>query len=160
MTLSSGSGGCGRADRRADLPQDRSGKGFGVRWLGLLALVPLSQFWTSAPAAAGQEVVAPRITAADAGDLPAGWTAARTGKGEGSVWEVVADRRAPGGTGLALAQTATSPGALFSLCVAEAVGPHRDVEVGVALKAAGGEIDQGGASSGAPRTPTTTTSPG
>src|SRR5580704_17072740 len=46
---------------------------------------------------------------ADVGKLPAGWKAAHTGKGEGSVWKVVADDTTPSKSGYALAQTAESP---------------------------------------------------
>jgi hypothetical protein len=84
-----------------------------------------------------------RFTREDVGKLPAGWTAAQTGKGEASVWKVVADDTAPSKSGYALAQTAASPRALFNLCVAEGF-IHKDVEVRVAFKAVRGEIDQGG----------------
>jgi hypothetical protein len=43
----------------------------------------------------------------DAGKLPEGWKAAKTGEGEGSVWKVVADETAPSGKGYVLAQTAS-----------------------------------------------------
>ena len=46
---------------------------------------------------------------ADLNKVPKGWTVAKTGKGAGSHWKVVADRTAPSGTGYALAQTAKSP---------------------------------------------------
>jgi hypothetical protein len=83
------------------------------------------------------------FTEANAGKLPAGWHAARTGKGEGSVWKVVADRTTPSKSGYALAQTAESPRALFNLCVADRPG-LRDVELRVAFKAMKGKDDQGG----------------
>jgi hypothetical protein len=79
----------------------------------------------------------------DADKLPAGWTADKTGKGEGSVWKVVADDTAPSKTGYALAQTAESPGALFNLCVLDD-GKYQDVEISVAFKAVRGKNDQGG----------------
>src|SRR3981081_2793283 len=79
----------------------------------------------------------------DVGKLPAGWKAAQTGKGEGSVWKVVADDSAPSKSGLVLAQTAAGPGGLFNLCVAEE-GKYKDVEVRVAFRAVRGKIDQGG----------------
>src|SRR5262245_47099139 len=50
-----------------------------------------------------------RFAKADAGKVPAGWMADQTGKGEGSVWKVVADETAPSKTGHVLAQTAASP---------------------------------------------------
>jgi hypothetical protein len=79
----------------------------------------------------------------DAGKVPAGWTADKTGKGEGSVWKVVEDQSGPSKTGFVLAQTAESPGAMFNLCVAEKP-MLKDVEVSVAFKAVKGEKDQGG----------------
>jgi hypothetical protein len=79
----------------------------------------------------------------DVGKVPAGWKAARTGEGEGSVWKVVADDTAPSGSGLVLAQTAAGPGRLFNLCVAEDTNV-KDVEVAVAFKAVQGDKDQGG----------------
>src|SRR5437016_14557759 len=79
----------------------------------------------------------------DVGKVPAGWKADKTGKGEGSVWKVVADETAPSKSGFALAQTAESPGAMFNLCVAEDT-KFKDVDVSVAFKAVKGEKDQGG----------------
>jgi hypothetical protein len=79
----------------------------------------------------------------DLGKLPSGWKAAQTGKGEGSVWKVVADDSAPSKRGVVLAQTAESPRGLFNLCVADD-GAYKDVEVHVAFKAVHGKIDQGG----------------
>ena len=58
---------------------------------------------------AADEPKAVTFAKADLGKVPAGWTAARTGKGEGSVWKVVEDRAAPSGSGYALAQTAEGP---------------------------------------------------
>jgi hypothetical protein len=83
------------------------------------------------------------FTPADAGKLPAGWTAVRTGQGDGSVWKVVADAAAPSKSGYVLAQTAAGPNGLFNVCVTDA-GRYRDVEVSVAFKAVRGELDQGG----------------
>jgi hypothetical protein len=79
----------------------------------------------------------------DAGKVPAGWTAAKTGKGDGSVWKVVADNTAPSKTGFALAQTAAGPNALFNLCVVDDT-KYKDLEARVAFKAVKGEKDQGG----------------
>lgn len=76
------------------------------------------------------------------GKLPPGWTAAKTGEGEGSVWKVVEDPSAPTGARV-LAQTAASPRATFNLCVAD--GPSlQDLELTVAFKAVDGKVDQGG----------------
>ena len=66
-----------------------------------------------------------------------------TGKGEGSIWKVVADDTAPSRKGHVLAQTAESPGAVFNLCVADDTN-LKDVEVTVAFKANKGNKDQGG----------------
>jgi hypothetical protein len=79
----------------------------------------------------------------DLGKVPAGWKADKTGQGDGSVWKLVADETAPSKGGLALAQTAESPGAMFNLCVAEET-KFRDVEISVAFKAVEGKKDQGG----------------
>jgi Domain of Unknown Function (DUF1080) len=80
---------------------------------------------------------------ADLGKVPAGWKAAQTGKGEGSVWKVVEDKTAPSKSGFALAQTAQGPSPLFNLCVAEDAS-FKDVVITVAFKADAGKIDQGG----------------
>lgn len=79
----------------------------------------------------------------EAGQLPKGWTAAKTGEGDGSVWKVVADESAPSKKGHALAQTAAGPKAMFNLCVLDDAN-LKDVDISVAFKAVKGEIDQGG----------------
>ena len=79
----------------------------------------------------------------DAGKVPSGWKADQTGKGDGSVWKVVADMTAPSKSGFVLAQTAEGPGPMFNLCVAEDTR-YKDVEVSVAFKALAGKKDQGG----------------
>lgn len=76
------------------------------------------------------------------GDMPKGWTVARTGTGDGSAWAVVEDKTAPKGAKV-LAQTAKSGGSVFNLCVVDDAA-FRDVEVSVAFKAVQGESDQGG----------------
>jgi hypothetical protein len=93
--------------------------------------------------AADDQARALRFNKSDVGKVPAGWKAEKTGKGEGSVWKVVADDTAPSKTGCALAQTAESPNALFNLCVAEDTN-YRDVDISVAFKALKGKNDQGG----------------
>ena len=80
--------------------------------------------------------------AAKVGEVPKGWTVARTGTGEGSVWKVVEDKTAPKGPKV-LAQTAESPAAMFNLCVADDAR-FVDVEVSVSFKAVEGKKDQGG----------------
>ncbi|MBX7104468.1 MAG: DUF1080 domain-containing protein [Gemmataceae bacterium] len=76
------------------------------------------------------------------GQLPRGWTAAKTGKGEGSVWKIVIDKVGAKGPN-ALAQVAVGPSAMFNLCVADEP-KLADLEIHVAFKALRGEIDQGG----------------
>ena len=84
-----------------------------------------------------------RLTRDNLGKLPAGWMSAKTGMGDGSVWQVVADATAPSKSGLVLAQTAAGPSALFNLCVMQD-GNYKDVELRVAFKAVKGDKDQGG----------------
>lgn len=79
----------------------------------------------------------------DLGKPPRGWTVDKTGSGEGSAWEVVADETSPSGTGYVLAQTAQSPRRIFNLCVVDESN-YRDVEIEVAFKSVSGEVDQGG----------------
>src|SRR4051812_37984684 len=77
----------------------------------------------------------------DEGDAPAGWTIAKTGMGEGSIWRVAADASAPSKSGFVLSQLAQGPSALFNLCVV----PHasyRDLGLKVAFKANKGILDQ------------------
>jgi 3-keto-disaccharide hydrolase len=93
---------------------------------------------------AAQEKPAPITFAkADAGKLPAGWTAAKTGTGEGSVWKVTAQETAPGKTGHALTQSAASPAKMFNLCLLEK-SAFSDGELSVQVKANEGSTDQGG----------------
>lgn len=79
----------------------------------------------------------------DVGQIPAGWTADKTGTGDGSIWKVVDDATAPSKNGYVLAQTAAGPTALFNLCIAEDT-KFKDIEATVSFKAARGKIDQGG----------------
>lgn len=79
----------------------------------------------------------------DLGKVPAGWESAHTGTGGGGVWKVETDATTPDKSGLALAQTGQSPGAVFNLCLADA--PRLlNLELAVALKPVAGEKDQGG----------------
>jgi Domain of Unknown Function (DUF1080) len=84
-----------------------------------------------------------RFTKADEGKLPAGWEAAHTGKGDGSIWKVVADPSGPSKTGYVLAQLAQSPSRFFNLCVV-LDADYRDLAASVAFKAMRGKEDQGG----------------
>jgi DNA-binding beta-propeller fold protein YncE len=79
----------------------------------------------------------------DLGKVPAGWKAAKTGKGEGSVWKIVADDSAPSGNGYVLAQTAEGPNSLFNICVLENSN-YKNVELSVSFKPIAGKLDQGG----------------
>ncbi|MBI3468080.1 MAG: DUF1080 domain-containing protein [Planctomycetes bacterium] len=98
-----------------------------------------------AAAAMAAEAAEPKPLAfadAEVGKLPPGWSAAKTGMGDGSVWKVVEDQSAPGGK--ALAQTSASgPNPLFNVCVADDTS-YTDVDLKVAFKAVAGKIDQGG----------------
>jgi hypothetical protein len=84
-----------------------------------------------------------RFSKEEVGKLPAGWKAEKTGKGEGSVWKVVADETGPSKKGLVLAQTAAGPATLFNVCVATDTN-YKDVAISVAFKAVRGDKDQGG----------------
>src|SRR5262245_5555253 len=110
-----------------------------MRWINVLALLAL----TGAMVLAQDNAPSFRFGKDDVGTVPTGWQADKTGKGEGSIWKVVADPTVPSKSGFALAQTAESPGPMFNLCVAE--GPkYKEVEVSVAFKAVKGKADQGG----------------
>jgi hypothetical protein len=111
-----------------------------MRWFQSLALTALVGVALSA---AEEKARTFRFARDDAGKAPSGWQADKTGKGEGSVWKVVADDTAPSKSGFVLAQTAESPGGLFNLCVADDTN-FKDVEVRVAFKAVAGKKDQGG----------------
>jgi hypothetical protein len=111
-----------------------------MRWLTVTAAISLAV----AGFAVGEDTKRDfRFKKDDLGKVPAGWKADRTGKGEGSVWKVVADETAPSKTGFVLAQTAESPGAMFNLCVVDDTS-LKDVEAIVSFKAMKGEKDQGG----------------
>ena len=82
------------------------------------------------------------LTNSKVGELPAGWSVAKTGEGPGGEWSVVEDTAAP--EGKALAQTSDQgPNPLFCLCVA---GEPRfqNLELTVSIKAVAGKLDQGG----------------
>lgn len=79
---------------------------------------------------------------AKVGEIPKGWSAAKTGPGKGSIWKIVEDKTAPKGAKV-LAQTAESPLNLFNLCVADE-SKFKDVEISVAFQAVEGEDDRGG----------------
>jgi len=109
-----------------------------MRWVNVLVVALLVT-----AVGAAEKVQALKFGKGDVGKVPSGWKADKTGKGEGSVWKVMADATAPSKTGVALAQTSESPGSMFNLCVAD--DPKlKDVEVTVAFKAMAGKKDQGG----------------
>src|SRR5437763_17085513 len=93
----------------------------------------------AAPLAAADPPFVFGLAKSDLGKLPAGWEAAKTGEGKGSVWTVVADDTAPSKSGLALAQTAAGPSNLFNLCVATKGRFANNVMLSVAMKAVQGE---------------------
>jgi hypothetical protein len=115
-----------------------------MRWVTTTALALLGAVLAgSALSGAEEKGRTLRFDKGDLGQVPAGWMAYQTGKGQGSVWKVVADNTAPSKTGFALAQTAESPGAMFNLCVVED-SKLKDVDLSVAFKAVQGNKDQGG----------------
>ena len=74
-----------------------------MRWSNAVAVLALV---STTLVAAEEKVRDFRFAKDDVGKLPAGWKAERTGKGEGSVWKVMADETAPSKTSYVLAQTA------------------------------------------------------
>src|SRR5262245_8067848 len=96
-----------------------------------------------APALCGGETTTITFQKKDLGKTPSDWKSDKTGKGEGSIWKVVADDTAPSKSGFALAQVAEGADAVFNLCVLEKER-RGDVEIEVAFKAVEGEVDQGG----------------
>jgi len=123
-----------------------------LKWLWcLLCAVGVVGMWTVGPGLAADKEKEEkekkeqvfRFSKDDLGKVAKGWTAAKTGQGEGSVWKVVADDTSPSKTGYVLAQTAEGPRPLFNLCVVDDTN-CKDVEVSVAMKAVAGKVDQGG----------------
>src|SRR5437868_3652601 len=110
-----------------------------MRWYGTMIVLLVC----GSPSVRAGEKQAMTLDKKDLGKVPPGWTVAKTGKGEGSEWKVVADDTAPSKSGLVLAQTAESPNAVFNLCIMNDV-KVRDVEIRVAFKAIRGKHDQGG----------------
>lgn len=76
------------------------------------------------------------------GKLPAGWSIAKTGKGEGSIWKIAEDKTAPKGSKV-LHQSAESPSSVFNLCVADK-SSFANLDLSVSLKGVAGKKDQGG----------------
>jgi hypothetical protein len=90
-----------------------------------------------------QEIQRMSFAASDVGKVPQNWQAAQTGKGQGSIWKVVADPTGPAKSGYVLAQTAAGPKSIFNLCV-RTKGEYRDLVLQVMFKAIAGKEDQGG----------------
>jgi hypothetical protein len=93
--------------------------------------------------AADEKTGTVRFNKSDVGKVPAGWTVAKTGSGEGSVCKVIEDEGAPSKSGCVLAQVAESLNNVFNLCVKDD-GTYKDVELMVDFKARAGKSDQGG----------------
>src|SRR5215831_6401697 len=111
-----------------------------MRWTTVVTIVAMAG--AMAWAEEGKER-AFKFSKDDLGSVPKGWKAQQTGKGEGSVWKVVADATAPSKSGYVLAQTAKSPGAVFNICIVEDSN-YKDVALSVSFKAIAGDSDQGG----------------
>jgi hypothetical protein len=106
-----------------------------------VAVVGLAGLLNASNAQAG-EPLALSLTDAKVGQLPAHWTATRTGQGPGSVWKVLEDATTPGGK--VLAQTSDQgPNRLFNLCVADQ-SSFADLDLSVDFKPVAGKLDQGG----------------
>jgi hypothetical protein len=110
-------------------------------------MMRLTMVLASAIVASATASAAPTFTmsldGAKVGQLPPGWTAAKTGEGAGSVWKVVEDATAPHGKKV-LAQTSDrGPNKFFNLCIADNTS-FTDVDLSVAFKAVAGKLDQGG----------------
>jgi hypothetical protein len=83
------------------------------------------------------------FSAATVGSLPAGWSAEKTGTGEGSVWKMREDATGPSGNKVLTQTSSAGPSHLFNLCIADE--PRlTDLDLTVSLKALTGKIDQGG----------------
>ncbi len=109
----------------------------------LLTSLPLALAGCFLPAASAAQPDQWDFEQAEVGKLPAGFSAAKTGEGPGSVWKVIEDDAAPHGPKV-LAQTSSQgPNRLFNLCVAEDT-KHTDVDLRLAFKAVQGRVDQGG----------------
>jgi hypothetical protein len=109
-----------------------------MRFTGVLILaVTVGSVFADEPKAVKHDFEAAKV-----GELPKGWSIAKTGTGDGSVWAVAEDKSAPNGAKV-LAQTAESPGPMFNLCVLDDAA-FADVEISVAFKAVKGKTDQGG----------------
>jgi hypothetical protein len=113
-----------------------------MRWLSVLCVLAISAI-SGVVLAAEEKPRTITFGKDDLGKTPKGWTAASTGKGEGSVWKIVADDTAPSKAGYVIAQTAEGPNPFFNLCVVDDTS-YKEVEITVSFKAMKGKLDQGG----------------
>ena len=82
------------------------------------------------------------VEVAKTGELPAGWSMAKTGEGPGGDWAVVEDATAPDGKAWHRHPT-KAPIRLFCLCIADDTS-FKDLDLAVSFKAVAGKLDQGG----------------
>lgn len=80
---------------------------------------------------------------APADKLPEGWSVARTGEGQDSVWKVIEDSAAASGKQVLAQLAAYGPNRVFNLCVCDESNLENP-EVSVSVKAVKGRLDQGG----------------
>jgi hypothetical protein len=114
-----------------------------MRTIGTLVLLPLIA-WLGGPSSS--HAAAPFVMSLDEatlGQLPPGWSAAKTGEGPGSVWKVVEDATAPDGKKVLAQTSGQGPNRLFNLCVAQQTS-FADIDLSLAFKAVAGKLDQGG----------------
>jgi hypothetical protein len=131
-----------RRDRRHD-QTDRlsfSRGAIAMRIISLLTVVACVLFAANVAAVADEKWT---FRDAKLGKLPEGWSSAKTGKGEGSVWKVRKDKSAPAGANVLTQTSSAGPNPLFNLCVADKSN-YKDVNLTVSFKALTGKIDQGG----------------
>jgi hypothetical protein len=106
----------------------------------LSALMALGFSAEAMEAGAGKAITLDFESAA-AGELPAGFSTAVTGRGGPASWAIIEDPTAPSG-GKVLAQTSTDrTSSRFPLCIYEGLSAT-DVEVSVRFKPVSGTVDQ------------------
>ncbi len=111
-----------------------------MKKLFALSLLAIAAADIAAPPARAASLFEMSLEDAKTGELPGGWTAAKTGTGSGSVWKVVADSDGK----KVLAQTSDQGrDGLFNLCIADSTS-FTNLEMSVKFKAVAGKLDQGG----------------
>jgi hypothetical protein len=95
------------------------------------------------PAAAQQPARTWDFEKATVGQLPEGWSAAKTGEGPGSVWKIEEDATSTAGRKVLVQTSAEGPKRLYNLCVADD-SRYGDLDLSVSLKSLRGTIDRGG----------------